>query len=146
MPTSKIDIAIGRDFPKKVIPLIEKSMKSIDIMVYDWGWYPNEIGESIQIFNSAIVRANNRGVKVNVVIQRRLIKTILQQLGINVLQLHTGKIFHVKLMIIDGRILIIGSHNYTKNAFNINHEASVIIEDEETIRKFQNYFSSFFHV
>ena len=146
MTTSKNDIAIGRDFPKKVIPLIEKSKKFINIMVYDWGWYPNEIGEQIQIFNSAIVRAHNRGVKVNVIVQRRLIKVILNQLGINVTQIHTGKIFHVKLMIIDNEMVIIGSHNYTKNAFNINHEASVIIQDEATIMKFQNYFSSFLHV
>ena len=138
------EIIISREFPKKVIPLIKKATKSIDIIVFDWGWYPDEIGEQIQIFNNAIFNANKHGVKVRALVQKRLIKVILSKLKIQAKILYSNKLLHIKLMIIDGEIAILGSHNYTKNAFNINHEVSVIIKDEKSILKLEEYFNNLF--
>ncbi len=145
MENLKIETAIGREFPKKVTPLIEQAKKSIEIIVYDWGWYPNEIGEKIQLFNNAIVKAKNRGVVVKVVVLKRLIAEILRREGIMVKRIESSKLLHIKLMIIDNQIVIVGSHNYTKNAFNINFEASVILRDEETTKRFKDYFENFFY-
>lgn len=138
------EILISRDFPKKVIPLIKKARKSIDIIVFDWGWYPDEIGEPIQIFNNAIYNANKHGVKVRALVQKRLIKAILSNLNIEAKILHSNKLLHIKLMIIDGEIAILGSHNYTKNAFNVNHEVSIMIKDETSILRLEDYFNNLF--
>jgi len=135
---------MSREFPKVVIPLIKNAKKSIDIIVFDWGWYPDEIGEPIQIFNNSIYNANKHGVKVRALVQKRLIKIILEKLNIDVKVLHSGKLLHIKLMIIDGEIAILGSHNYTKNAFNVNHEVSIITRQEEDIQKLQTYFNNLF--
>jgi len=138
------DVIISREFPKKVIPLIKQAKKSIDIIVFDWGWYPDEIGEQIQIFNNAIYNANRNGVKVRAVVQKRLIKSILFQLGIDVRIMLSNKLLHIKLMIIDSETAILGSHNYTKNAFNINYEVSIIIKDKDNIARLQTYFNNIF--
>ena len=145
METLKIETAIGEQFPKKVIPLIEDAKTSIAIIVYNWYWYPDEIGTQIQLFNNAIVRANNRGVEVRVCVQERKIAEILKQAGIRVKKIDSSKTLHSKLMIIDNDITIVGSHNYTKNAFDINYEASVILRDTKTARKFKEYFNPFFY-
>jgi len=47
-------------------------------------------------------------------------------------------------MIIDGKIAILGSHNYTKNAFNLNHEVSIITRDKTDIEELQVYFNNLF--
>lgn len=138
------DIIISREFSKKVIPLIKQAKQSIDIIVYDWGWYPDEIGEPIQIFNNAIYNANKHGVKVRALVQKRLIKAILSNLNIEVKLLQSNKLLHIKLMIIDGKTAILGSHNYTKNAFNRNYEVSIIIKDEQSIKQLQSYFKNLF--
>ena len=145
MEAQKIELVIGREFPKKVIPLIEDAKTSIAIIVYDWLWYPDEIGAQIQLFNNAIIRANNRGVEVRVCVQKRKIAEILKQAGIRVKRIESSKSLHVKLMIIDNEITIVGSHNYTKNAFDINYEASTILRDTETARKFKEYFNPMFY-
>ncbi len=137
-------ILLSREFPKVVIPLIKNAKKSIDIIVFDWGWYPDEIGEPIQIFNNSIYNANKHGVKVRALVQKRLIKIILEKLNIDVKVLHSSKLLHIKLMIIDGEIAILGSHNYTKNAFNVNHEVSIITRQEEDIKQLQTYFNNLF--
>lgn len=136
------EIIISREYPKKIIPLIKQAKTSIDIIVFDWGWYPDEIGEPIQIFNNAIYNANKHGVRVRAIVQKRLIKTILEKMGIKTKILFSKKLLHIKLMIIDGKTAILGSHNYTKNAFNVNHEVSIAIKDAESILKLKEYFNN----
>jgi len=144
MTTPIIDIAIGRQFPGKVIPLINNAKKNISIMVYDWNWYPDQIGAQIQLFNNAIVRAKQRGLDVRAVVWDRKISELLEQLEIKNKWIGESKLLHVKLMIIDDVIAILGSHNYTKSAFDQNFEASVILYNEKTALEFKKFFNSFF--
>jgi len=53
----EITLLIGKEFPTKVIPLIREATKSIDIIVFDWRWYPDQIGSTIQQFNHEIIKA-----------------------------------------------------------------------------------------
>jgi len=144
MVNPKIQILIGRDFPNKVIPLIKKAKHSIYIIVYDWYWYPNEIGENIQIFNNAIINAHKKGILVKAIVKDHKIYEILKREYINVKRIKSSKTLHIKSMVLDNKILILGSHNYTKSAFNINYEASVIIRDEKIALQYQDIFSDFF--
>ena len=145
MKEQKTEILIGRAFAKQVIPLIKGAKKSIDIIVYNWLWYPNEIGSKIQNFNHALVTANRGGVEVKAVVQKTLIAEILRREKIKVRKIQSGRVLHTKLMIVDDSVAILGSHNYTMNAFNINYEVSVIIHDPEIIEELKTYFSNFFY-
>jgi phosphatidylserine/phosphatidylglycerophosphate/cardiolipin synthase-like enzyme len=145
MEEQKTKILIGREYPKEVIPLIEEAKKSIKIIVYNWLWYPNQVGSAIQKFNNAIIRANKRGIDVKAVIQKNLITEILQREKIKHRRIQSSKTLHTKLMIIDDETVILGSHNYTMNAFNINYEVSIIINNEEIVNKLVKYFSNFFY-
>lgn len=138
------EIIISREFPQKITPLIINAKKSIDIIVYDWGWYPDEIGEPIQVFNNAIYNAHRHGVKVRAIVQKRLIKAILYRLGIQVKHHESSKLLHIKMMIIDGEIAVLGSHNYTKNAFNLNYEVSIITREKNDLERLQEYFNNLF--
>ncbi|MBA3065847.1 hypothetical protein FP828_05105 [bacterium] len=51
-----------------------------------------------------------------------------------------GTVTHVKLIIIDGHIAVVGSHNWTYTAFALNNEASVVIESSEVASEFYRYF------
>lgn len=136
------EIIIGKEFGPKVIPLIEQAKSSIFIIVYDWRWYPDQIGSTIQRFNNAIITSSKRGKEVKVITNRPYINRILPQLNIKVRKTHSKKTLHTKLMIIDNRIAILGSHNYTMNAFVINHEVSVILQDEQIVKRLILYFEN----
>jgi phosphatidylserine/phosphatidylglycerophosphate/cardiolipin synthase-like enzyme len=144
MENTTIKTAIGREFPKKIIPLIDNAKSSVYIMVYEWLWYADQIGASIQLFNNAIVRAKQRGVEIKAVVWRKGIADIIEKLGIKVKWIGQSRMLHVKMMIIDNKIIILGSHNYTKTAFDLNFEASVIIDDENIAKEFTDFFESFF--
>ena len=133
---------IGKEFADKIIPLIEQSKKSIDIIVYDWKWYPDQIGSGIQRFNNTIITAAKKGKRVRVITTSPYIDKILSGLNIKTKRWTSRKTLHTKLTLIDGRIAILGSHNYTMNAFTINYEVSVIIQDEAVVKRLNQYFEN----
>lgn len=136
------NLIIGKEFPEKVIPLIEQAKNSIFIIVYDWRWYPDQIGSGIQKFNHAIIFSSRKGKKVRVITNYRYVDEVLDQLNIKVKKINSKRTLHTKLMIIDGKTAILGSHNYTMNAFTINHEVSVILQDEQIVNRLNLYFEN----
>ena len=141
----QVQTIIGREFPKKVIPLIERAAKSIDVIVFDWRWYPQDPGASVQLFNQAILRAIRQGVKIRVIANSDEIVNILKSEGCQTRRLITKNLVHCKVMIIDRQIMITGSHNYTESAFQMNLELSVIFDDLSAINKSLVFFNNLFN-
>lgn len=50
-------------------------------------------------------------------------------------------IMHNKLAIIDNKVMIMGSANWTKSAFELNYESMIISENKDYINKANAYFS-----
>jgi phosphatidylserine/phosphatidylglycerophosphate/cardiolipin synthase-like enzyme len=136
------EVIIGKEFPDKVKPLIENAKSSIKIIVFDWRWYVNDPGNAVQLFNQTIVRASRRGVKISAIVNHADILTPLKENGIDVKKLNITGLVHAKLMIIDDNIVILGSHNYTHNAFVINHEISIILKECNVVKDFNIFFTS----
>lgn len=137
-----MDVVIGVDFPKKVIPLFDIAKSEIKIIVFDWRWYPNDPSSPVQLFNQAIVRAVKRGVVVTALVNSNAIEQQLKNVGVAVKVCNTKKLMHAKMIIIDDKIVVVGSHNYTQNAFSMNHELSVILDGEFDVFPFANFFTS----
>jgi len=131
---------IGWEFPEKVIPLINEAKSKIRIVVFDWRWYPNDPGSSCQLFNQSLVRAVRRGVDIGAITNFEGIAKTLEALGIKAKKIRVADIVHCKFIIIDDYFVVIGSHNFTQNAFTKNFEASVIFEDTEAAKKLLEFF------
>lgn len=136
---------IGKQFPQKVIPLIDKARNSIDVIVFDWRWYPQDPGASVQLFNQAIVRAVRRGVKVRVIANNADIVYILNELGCQAKKLASKNLVHAKMMLIDFETVVVGSHNYTQSAFQMNYELSVILEKPENLADYSDFFNNLYN-
>ena len=136
---------IGKQFPEKVIPLIDNAVKSIDIVVFDWRWYPQDPGASVQLFNQAIVRAVRRGVRTRAIVNNDEIVRVLKSCGVLAKRLIAKNLVHVKLMVIDDKIVIVGSHNYTQSAFQMNFELSVILDNPEGLAEIQSFFNNLYN-
>ena len=148
---AKITPAIGSDYPKNVMPLVEQATTSIEIMMYTWKWYGHESAGGVQKLSLAINAAAHRGVKVRVIlnvesmghaITRINTKTrgFLERAGCEVKWGKLGIATHAKMVIIDDQILVLGSHNFSKAAFSRNPEASIIIDGREEIAAYRQYF------
>ena len=93
-----------------------------------------------------LIDAQNRGVKVRVYLDRSQIEStysvsrLLVQKGIKVRISTNNYIMHHKFAIIDNRLLLTGSYNWTFSANNRNVENLMAIDDPEVIEIFQNQF------
>jgi len=139
-----MEAIIGKEFPNKVIPLIDSAKHSIDIIVFDWRWYPQNPGSPVQLFNQALVRAVRRGVKVRAIANNIEIISTLKNVGVQAKKLVTPRLVHVKMMIIDGQKVILGSHNYTESAFQMNYELSVLLDEVEPDNQFLEFFNNLY--
>jgi phosphatidylserine/phosphatidylglycerophosphate/cardiolipin synthase-like enzyme len=135
---------IGAEYPKKVIPLIDVAKRNIDIVVYDWRWYPDQIAHPVQQFNAAIVRASQRGVLVRAVVNAAMNLEVLNKSGIKARMLKDKRVLHTKMILIDNTTMIIGSHNFTRNAFGANIEASIAFELKPEETRFSEFFANLY--
>lgn len=65
----------------------------------------------------------------------------LKDNGINVGLDESDKIrTRVKMIIVDGKMLYIGSHNWTESALKYNREAGLLLENGEIVEEAESYF------
>ena len=134
-------LIIGKEYPEMVIPLIRNAKSTIAIIVFDWRWYPNYVAYPIQKFNLEILNAAKRGVKICAITNYKEITQLLKDSAIEAKHLIQDKLVHTKIMIIDGKIAIVGSHNFTHSAFSYNYEVSVILRDPDLCSQLTTHFN-----
>lgn len=133
------EVLIGKEFADATIAYIENAQRSIEIIAYDWRWYPSQIGSKIQKLNTALILASKRGVLVRALTNTHEAVSALQHQAIDVHIWENPRTLHTKLILIDNYVAILGSHNLTMNALELNQEVSIVVEDKGAIAKLKNY-------
>ena len=119
--------------------------------MYEWKWYSHEFAGGVQRLNNEIISKARENVKVRVLLNIESMghaitkinsrtASFLQQKGVIVKFGQVGVATHAKMVIVDDRFCVVGSHNFSKGSFTRNQECSVLIEGGEAIRPFIDYF------
>lgn len=117
------------------VATIDKAKQSLDVQEYRLSSPP---------IIDAILRASHRGVKVVVVLDKTAEKeaAILAKAGIPTYIDYRVAIAHNKVMIIDRKLLILGSYNPTESAQLRNAENLIIWGNKRIVKLFENNFNS----
>jgi len=95
---------------------------------------------------ASLINAQDKGVKVRVYLDKSQIEStysisrLLVERGIKTRISSNNYIMHNKFAIIDNRLLLTGSYNWTFSANNRNDENLMVIDDSGIIEIFQNQF------
>lgn len=95
-----------------------------------------------------LIKAQERGVKIRLYLDKDQVdyqysqSRFLVQKGIKTRISTNNYIMHNKFAIIDNRLLLTGSYNWTFSANNRNDENLMVINDPEIIEIFQNQFAN----
>jgi len=97
----------------------------------------------------ALVAANNRGVEVKIYLDSSQIdvqysksRFFLNE-GIKNIRISSNPdLMHNKFAIIDSKIVLTGSYNWTASASERNDENLVVLDDEEIVQRYQAYFNT----
>ena len=121
-------------------------------MIYD----PDDSFDWANDLISELVYADERGVNVSVVIEYRTYFGYMDDNLEAYNYLLTNNVDtqidnetttdHMKLVIIDNKIVYVGSHNWSESALYYNHETSVKIVSEEIAGTFKEYLETTFGI
>ena len=141
-------LADGDYFPT-LIKLLDRSDSSIDLamFVFKIGKRKNNRPAKIR---DALIRAAARGVTVRVYLERsgyddklndtnRKVADQLTAGGVRVIFESPKTTTHNKMVVIDRRYAIVGSHNFTQSALKYNHELSLLVDDRKLAEKLVSY-------
>jgi len=126
----KIFFSPNGGIKEEIIKQIDNAESHIDISMYSFTSEP--IAE-------ALVQAKNRGIRVRILLDKlqaagrySQYQYLLDNNIKAITDVHAG-IMHNKIAIIDGRVLLTGSYNWTESAEERNEENLLLFIDEEEI-------------
>lgn len=131
---------IGAAFCDEVIKLVDAAVLSVKVIMFDWRLYPNQPSHPVSKLVTALVAARRRGVCVQVLLSNAEVRRELSQLGFECKAIYSSKLVHAKVMLVDDVVAIVGSHNYTQNAFTMNLEVSLVAYFNTTENDLKLYF------
>lgn len=152
LPAKDVRVVLDREYFQITRGLLRNAEKSIQMMMFEASFYAKHPQSPSNILIGELISARKRGLKVEVILEasdrdgrtterNRLTGEMLSKEGVEVFYDPLFVTTHAKLIIIDGRINLLGSTNWTYYSLTSNHEVGVLIESEEVARTLQHYFN-----
>ena len=120
--------------------------------MYSAMWYDEYPDSPSNELINSLIAAKKRGVDINVILDKpyknkktdnranEKTATILSRGGVKVYFDSENITTHSKLIIIDGRYVVIGSTNWSYYALSKNNETNVLIDSEQIAKEYIKYF------
>ncbi|NJE62530.1 phospholipase [Thermococcus sp. 21S7] len=140
-----VKLLTDEEYYKNVIDAINGAEKSIYVMMFSMLYDPDDGFDWANDLIRALVAAKNRGVEVHVLLEdgvesNREAYGYLRSHGVDVSFDSPGTTLHAKVVVIDGRLVFIGSHNWSESALYWNHEVSLMVASGELAERLIEYF------
>jgi phosphatidylserine/phosphatidylglycerophosphate/cardiolipin synthase-like enzyme len=145
-------LLLDRDYLPLLLEALDHARSEITCSIYLFRTIEGANGYPEAVLKG-LVAAAKRGVRVDVLLERNQgaddlnrnnaeTARRLKQGGIRVCMDAPDRVTHTKLIVIDRRYLLIGSHNLTQSALKYNHEASIWIDSASLAEEALRYISS----
>ena len=150
-PAEDVQVVTDAQYFQVAKKWIREAKTSIYVMMFEMGYYDEHSDTPSNLLVKELMEAKRRGVKVEVILEvregedrttkrNRHSGKVLSEAGVEVIYDSLSQTTHAKLMIVDGRLTLIGSTNWTYYALTNNHEASVLIRSKEVAEEMTDYF------
>jgi len=142
-------VLVDRDYYYSVLNDLRSANSCIYVAMYSMIYDPDDPFDWANDLIRELVNAKQRGINVGVVIEYRTYYgymdsnlpayNYLRSNGVNVKLDNETDTDHLKLVVIDNKIVYVGSHNWSESALYYNRETSVKIISEEVAQNFMKY-------
>ncbi|WP_246112255.1 phospholipase D-like domain-containing protein [Thermococcus aciditolerans] len=139
------ELLVDDTYYRSLIEDIRGARESVYVTMFLMKYDPNDSYDHANDLIRALVEARKRGVSVHVILENgiednRATYDYLRSNGVDVVFDSPSVTLHTKMVVIDGRVVYIGSHNWSEAALDWNHEVSVRIESQEIAESLLEYF------
>lgn len=136
-----------------IIGCIDDCVESIDVLMYLMSFNPKKVSNPVSLIVRHLVAAKGRGVCVRIALcataKARLVtgynrktKRAMALLGIEAGLLEKDTVLHNKFVLLDGQMLILGSHNLSEESLLFSHNTSVALQYPGVCSLSRSYFDS----
>jgi phosphatidylserine/phosphatidylglycerophosphate/cardiolipin synthase-like enzyme len=148
---TRVEAIPNRVYFDKVHSIISGARHTVFVIMYSMDYYPDyPYGHQSRLL-SDLIAAKKRGVDVRVLLeisdwnenltdQNRTTADYLKKNGVEVRFDTLDTTTHSKLLVVDSRIVVVGSVNWTYSAIDENNEASVVVYSNAIAIRFGKYF------
>jgi len=146
----KVTPLVNREFFPALVAAVDEARGEILISVFSFKAGVHKRSRP-DILVEHLARAVERGVDVRVVLedssdpgsnvarQNAKTKNILEKRGVKVYMDEPARTTHTKLVVVDQKLVFVGSHNFTPSAFNHNNEITMMIEKSGLAKEVRAY-------
>jgi phosphatidylserine/phosphatidylglycerophosphate/cardiolipin synthase-like enzyme len=141
---AEITPVVDRGYFDHAYRIISQARVSIHIASFEMKYYETFPDSQQNQLVRQLIYAKERGVDVKIVVdefsEENNAFELLKENGIEMKHDGNETTTHAKLIIVDGKIVLVGSTNLSYYGLEKNHEANVLIEDEEVAAYYEGYF------
>lgn len=134
------------------LKIIQEAKSSIRVMMFEMAYYEKHPHTPSNLLIKELIAARQRGIKVEVILEVKETKDrttirnqqtgkILSAAGVKVIYDSPFKTMHAKCLIVDDKIILMGSTNWTFYALTNNNEVSILLRSPELARELIDYFN-----
>ena len=146
----KVTPLVNREFFPALVAAVDEARGEILISVFSFKAGVHKRSRP-DILVEHLARAVERGGDVRVILedssapgssvagQNAKTKIILEKRGVKVYMDEPGRTTHTKLVVVDQKLVFVGSHNFTPSAFNHNNEITMMIEKSGLAKEVRAY-------
>jgi phosphatidylserine/phosphatidylglycerophosphate/cardiolipin synthase-like enzyme len=151
LPAEDVQLVTDAQYVEIAKKLIREAKTAIQVMMFEMGYYGEHKNTPSNALIRELIEARKRGVKVEVILEvregedrttkrNRHTGRVLSDGGVEVIYDSVSKTTHAKLMMVDGKLTLLGSTNWTYYALSNNHEVAVLIRSKEVAKELKDYF------
>jgi len=152
LPAEDVQVVTDAQYFQVAKRLIQEAKISIQVMMFEMGYYDEHPDTPSNLLIKELIVAKKRGVKVEVILEvregedrttkrNRRTGRVLSEGGVEVIYDPLSKTTHAKLMIVDRKMTLAGSTNWTYYALTDNHEVSILVRSKEVAQEMMDYFN-----
>jgi len=146
-PSVSVTALNDGEYYETALRLINSANESVYIIMYAAKYDPDDPVDPANDLLGALAGAAHRGVRVCAILDDEVgyneeTLSYLQSAGVNATYDPKDVRTHSKIVIVDGYLVLIGSHNWTESGLAYNHETSVLVSSRQFAQLEIAYFNS----
>jgi phosphatidylserine/phosphatidylglycerophosphate/cardiolipin synthase-like enzyme len=149
-----VKVIFDKQYYPIALKVINEAKKSIDFAVFEIRYYPEYPQSPSNLLIDGLVLAAKRGVKVEVCLEQSKgydqdnaldnlkVAYKLSNGGVNVYLGNPKKTLHAKFLVVDRRLVLLGSTNWSYYSLDKNRETNLLVDSPETAEELLVYFET----
>ena len=146
-----IEIVRNEEYERRAVEILSTARHFVYFSTFKAKLTRRPIGYGCNQLLEKIIATKTKKVKINALLEcgpkgksisklNKIIAARLLHEGAKVRYLEGRRIVHAKIILVDGVLLLAGSHNWSEGSLRRNFELSFLIRDNKIVKDVQNFF------